>query len=308
MRTCGTLAMPMILLAVSCTSIDDSAEHIGTLNLRLEFDLGMDMNGPVNSANSMWSGDGKTYNLRYTVEAYRKNENDVIDVTPVRRLVFTGENIFNPDTELNISLEDGCYEFFVWTDFVEAGTAADYFYDTGNLREIKLLGKHKGNNDFKDAFFGSVKVNVSGGQGTAAKDCGISMKRAVSKCEYYAFELSSLLNEISADGENPEECTATVFYTGRIPSGFNALTGETCMTRSGAEFSKSVRLDADMRMTNIGFDYMFSDEEDSSVSVLVGIFDKHGRLLTTTTHMNIPVSRNLCSSVNCSFITPVTIR
>lgn len=305
MKTCRTLAMPLLLLTVSCTSIDDNAEHIGTLNLKLDFDLDMVMTGVANDAGIKSSGDGKTYELRHTVEAYRKSADGVVDEVPARRFVFKCEDAFANSADLPVSLEDGLYEFLVWTDFVEAGTETDYFYDTRDLRNIRLAGSHKGNNDFMDAFFGRAEVEVSEGHGNVTEDCGIVMERAVSKCDYFALDLSDIVSGIS--GADLDECTVTFFYTGRIPSGFDALSGETCMTRSGVEFSSTVALNKDIRMTKIGFDYMFTDAEESSVSLLIGIFDSKGRLLTTTTHMNVPVMRNTHASMNCDFITPTEI-
>ena len=51
--------------------------------------------------------------------------------------------------------------FYVWTDFVEKGTAADYFYDTRSFREITMRGEHEGNNDFRDAFVGHNELTVT---------------------------------------------------------------------------------------------------------------------------------------------------
>ena len=72
------------------------------------------------------------------------------------------------------------------------------------------------------------------------------------------------------------------------------------------EFSTTVQLD-DARMTNLGFDYMLTDEEDEDISAVVGIFSEDGRLLSTTSHIKITVSRNVHSTVDCTFIQPVTL-
>lgn len=301
-----TLALTAIFVAMSCTNQAVMEENAGPVNLNLDF--GSDLAACMNSEDKTvrTSDDGKSYDLRYTVEVYRDLEEDVREDSPCKRFVFTKTDIEELDHQITMNIEDGDYEFYVWTDFVEKGTAADYFYNTESLRKIALLGKHKGNNDFRDAFFGHEKMKVRhGGAGEDVVSCTVGMERALAKCEFVTTDLKEFFGQLSGDIDYGN-CKVMFYYTGRMPSVFDAVYDKPCATRTGVEFSSPLSVD-DAHDTSLGFDYVFTGEDESEISFLVGLFDENGCLLSTTTHMSVPVKRNSVTKVDCQFIVPVTL-
>lgn len=308
MKTSSIMALAATCTLAACSYQDSEPESMPeTIDLRLEFNSSMIYTGAANSNDGIKAGDGKAYDIRHTVEAWSKDI-DGQPTEPCRRIILTKSDIIDPDCDVRLTPEDGSYILYVWTDYVPAGTSSDCFYDTSDLRKITLIGGHKGNNDYLDAFFGHGEITVShDSEGNPVISGGdITMERAVAKYDFYAFDLSDFVRGLSDDVRDLERCKVTFFYTGRIPSVFNAVTGNTVATRAGVEFSTAVEL-SDARMTNLGFDYMLTDEDESDISVVVGIFSEDGRLLSTTGHIKIPVERNVHSTVDCTFIQPVDL-
>ncbi len=302
------MALAATCTVAACSYQDSEPESMPeTIDLRLDFNSSMIYTGATNSNDVIKAGDGKAYDIRHTVEAW-STDIDGTPAAPYKRIVLTKDDIIDPDCDVELTLEDGAYILYVWTDYVPSGTSADYFYDTSDLRKITLTGGHKGNNDYLDAFFGRSEIKVShDSEGKPVISGGdITMERAVAKYDFYTLDLSDFVRGLSKDVSDLERCKVTFFYTGRIPSVFNAVTGSTVATRAGVEFSTTVRLD-DARMTSLGFDYMLTDEDENDISVVVGIFSEDGRLLSTTGHIKIPVERNVHSSIGCTFIQPVDL-
>lgn len=302
------MALAATCTLAACSYQDSEPESMPeAIDLRLEFDSSMIYTGAANSNDGIKAGDGKAYDIRHTVEAWSA-DTDGQPAAPYKRIVLTKDDIIDPDCDVALTLEDGAYILYVWTDYVPSGTSADYFYDTSDLRKVTLIGGHSGNNDYLDAFFGHAELTVShdseGKPVTIGGD--ITMERAVAKYDFYALDLSDFVRGLSDDVHDLDKCKITFFYTGRIPSVFNAVTGNTVATRAGVDFSSTVKLD-DARMTNLGFDYMLTDEDKNDISVVVGIFSEDGRLLSTTEHIKVPVIRNVHSTVGCTFIQPVDI-
>ena len=216
-----TLTLAAIFMAMSCTeqAVMEESDTAGMVELNLEFSQELCSCMDSWMTNGRTSDDGKCYDLRYTVEAYLDMDGILLGNAPYKRFVFTKSDIGELGNTLRFNMEDGTYEFYVWADFVEKGTDTDYFYNTESLRKITLIGKHKGNNDFRDAFFGhrTVEIHHENGQENAVS-CAVGMERALAKCEFSTTDLKAFIRSLSGNtvsGDvNPETCKVKFFYTG----------------------------------------------------------------------------------------------
>ena len=96
--------------------------------------------------------------------------------------------------------------FYVWTDFVEKGTAADYFYDTRSFREITMRGEHEGNNDFRDAFVGHNELTVTRYGSMLPPVSGtINMERPLAKFEFITTDLQEFITKVITEMNKKKE-------------------------------------------------------------------------------------------------------
>lgn len=129
-RTVKILAaiLAVMLSAASCAVHEWPEELPANATLKLDFNtalpqfLVMDLN-----QGTRVSKDGKDYEIRYVIEAYRKLSNGGYDEVPYKRFTFTKEDVSDLNHEVTINIDEGTYMFYVWTDFVEKGDCSRLF-------------------------------------------------------------------------------------------------------------------------------------------------------------------------------------
>ena len=85
-------------------------------------------------------------NLQKNQENERKDKKE-----DVRTFVFTQSDVDDLDFKVQLELPVGTYQFKAWTDFVDANSKDDKYYDTSEFSEIVLANKdnHVGSNDYR---------------------------------------------------------------------------------------------------------------------------------------------------------------
>ena len=71
------------------------------------------------------------HDLRYIVEIFKGSRSK--GASPDYTLVFTRPYDADPDYSTVLELEDGQYDFYVWTDYVEPGSQTDKYYNTADF-------------------------------------------------------------------------------------------------------------------------------------------------------------------------------
>ena len=142
------------------------------------------------------------YNIRYTIKAYRtditRSDSREADAT----FVFTQPGTSDLNFTAPLELPEGNYEFQIWTDYVDAGTKTDKYYNTSDFSEIILADRknHSGSDDFRDAFRGFAKgtvLNPDYYAGDAANDIDnqafAEMKRPMGKFKFVATDVENFI-------------------------------------------------------------------------------------------------------------------
>ena len=208
-RTVKILAAIIVVMlsAASCAVHEWPEELPANATLKLDFNtalpqfLVMDLN-----QGTRVSKDGKDYEIRYVIEAYRKLSGGGYDAVPYKRFTFTKADVSDLNHEVTINIDEGTYMFYVWTDFVEKGTAADYFYDTRSFREITMRGEHEGNNDFRDAFVGHNELTVTRYGSMLPPVSGtINMERPLAKFEFITTDLQEFITKVITEMNKKKE-------------------------------------------------------------------------------------------------------
>ena len=196
--------------------------------VNLDFDTQMPQYKVLNEEGTRASHDGRDYDIRYTIAAYRLLQDGSYAEEPFLLKVFSKDEIEELNATFRFSIDEGSYRFYVWTDFVLAGTQSDYFYNTTSFRRISLQGTHEGNNDFRDAFSGSADLKViRRGSKETPSTVTVQMRRPLAKFEFITTDLQEFITKTieamirkeeaeaaakagetkSEGGDNPEDIT-----------------------------------------------------------------------------------------------------
>ncbi len=191
----SALFLPLILAATSCAVHEWPTAAPSEVILDLDFATEMPQYMVLDEKDTRASRDGRDYELRYTVEAYRKLSDGTWGETPHTRRTFIKSDITDLNARFRMDMDEGSYRLVVWTDFVERGTTSDFFYGTDSFRRIGLIGEHEGNNDFRDAFRGEGEVTVRRMNSDHVTEVTVPMERPLAKFEFITTDLQEFITK-----------------------------------------------------------------------------------------------------------------
>ena len=229
-RLSSSAAACALLCITSCAVHEWPEPTPADVIVNLDFDTQMPQYKVLNEEGTRASHDGRDYDIRYTIAAYRLLQDGSYAEEPFLLKVFSKDEIEELNASFRFSIDEGSYRFYVWTDFVLAGTQSDYFYNTTSFRRISLQGAHEGNNDFRDAFSGSADLKViRRGSKETPSTVTVQMRRPLAKFEFITTDLQEFITKTieamirkeeaeaaakageakSEGGDNPEDITPT---------------------------------------------------------------------------------------------------
>lgn len=323
----AALAACALLCITSCAVHEWPEPTPADVIVNLDFDTQLPQYKVLNEEGTRASHDGRDYDIRYTIAAYRLLQDGSYAEEPFLLKVFSKDEIEELNASFRFSIDEGSYRFYVWTDFVLAGTQSDYFYNTTNFRRISLQGAHEGNNDFRDAFSGSADLKVIRlGSRETPSTVTVQMRRPLAKFEFITTDLQEFITktieamirkeeaeaaakagETKSDGDTKtpavdlEKYTVVFFYSGYMPNAYNMMEGKPCDSATGVKFSSAISA-IDNHDARLGFDYVFVNGEESSVMVTVALYDEEGTQLSISRQIEVPIKRSMLTTVRGSFL------
>ena len=326
-RFSSSAAACALLCITSCAVHEWPEPTPADVIVNLDFDTQMPQYKVLNEEGTRASHDGRDYDIRYTIAAYRLLQDGSYAEEPFLLKVFSKDEIEELNATFRFSIDEGSYRFYVWTDFVLAGTQSDYFYNTTNFRRISLHGTHEGNNDFRDAFSGSADLKViRRGSRETPSTVTVQMRRPLAKFEFITTDLQEFITKTieamirkeeaeaaakagetkpEGDTKTPvvdlEKYTVVFFYSGYMPNAYNMMEGKPCDSATGVKFSSAIST-IDNHDARLGFDYVFVNGEESSVMVTVALYDEEGTQLSISPQIEVPIKRSMLTTVRGSFL------
>ena len=326
-RFSSSAAVCALLCITSCAVHEWPEPTPADVIVNLDFDTQMPQYKVLNEEGTRASHDGRDYDIRYTIAAYRLLQDGSYAEEPFLLKVFSKDEIEELNATFRFSIDEGSYRFYVWTDFVLAGTRSDYFYNTTSFRRISLRGAHEGNNDFRDAFSGSADLKViRRGSKETPSTVTVQMRRPLAKFEFITTDLQEFITktieamirkeeaeaaakagETKSEGDTKtpvvdlEKYTVVFFYSGYMPNAYNMMEGKPCDSATGVKFSSAISA-IDSHDARLGFDYVFVNGKESSVMVTVGLYDEEGTQLSMSNQIEVPIKRSMLTTVRGSFL------
>jgi hypothetical protein len=243
------------------------------------------------------SEDGSTY-IRYIIKVYR---DDAANRVPISTYSFYRPLTDSLDFEAKINVPTGKISCMVWADYVDAGNPmADRYYSADNFQEILLIGQdsHPGNTDLRDAFRGSATATV----GSDTDKIVIEMARPLAKYEFIATDLE----EFMASAKRRSDYTVVVHYNGYMPCSYNMFLDKPADSRIGVNYSGKLPTSGTDGEVPLGFDYLFVNGSQASVSAYLEVQSSDGDVVSRTSPIDIPLIRGHLTTVKGRFLTSKT--
>lgn len=277
------------------------------------------------------------HDVRYIINAYRtgnmREDNREADTT----FVFTKSDIADLNYTARLELYEGTYTFRVWTDYVDAGSTEDKYYVTSDFSEIILANKsnHAGSNDYRDAFRGYVSATVINPAyytgdivNTIDNQATVEMKRPMGKFKFVSTDVEIFIDRVvqmmkdqgiyvdtdSEEGDtrasyeqllqsiNIYDFSVVFRYNIFMPCSFNMFTDKPADSWMGMSFTSYMYTEDYNEMT-LGYDYIFVNGSETTLSISVEIYDKDGKLMASSNPIDVPIARSKLTLVKGNFLT-----
>ena len=272
--------------------------------LNLDFDKEMPLYKVVDYDVTVKSvSHGQPYDTRYLVNVYDAEVEDSREA--LYSFVFTKDDVSDLNNSVTLSLQKGNYRFVVWTDYVLEGTVEDLHYNTSKFEYISLAeGEHSGSNDARDAFTGSLVQEVTQEYAEAT----VYMSRPMAKFNFVSTDLHDFLGRVKEKSLNVSRNSGigdykVVFrYNGFMPSAYNSHTVKPTDSATGVSFESTMN-QIDDNEVEMGFDYVFTNGQETVVSVAVEVYDVDGTMLSSSKAFDVPLVRSKLTTVKARLLT-----
>ena len=274
-----------------------------------------------------------TKTIRYILKIYQKVGNEYVasndrqvEYSDGKSVVFPVRLVPNRD-----------YRFVVWADYVDVNSMSDKYYDTRDFSEIILSDKegHSGSNDYRDAFRGyatATVINPDYYTGTAVNSIDnqatAEMKRPMGKFKFVSTDMEVFLTRVaqmmkeqgklmnvSADANtkayyeqllqniNIGDFYVVFRYNVFMPCSFNMFTDKPADSWTGVSFISSMYPDEGLLEMTLGYDYIFVNGSETTLSISLEVYNKEGELMSSTNPINVPIVRSKITVVKGEFLT-----
>lgn len=273
------------------------------------------------------------YDVRYTIEVYVNRYERSTSYELVERKVVNRDDVTaSLNHSVEMMLKPGRYMFKVWTDYVDANSTEHRFYNNDDFEAIVYHGKYEANNDFRDAFVGTLEAEVT----EETRVLTVPNERPLAKFNFittdleefveHMLELKSKENEESEASDNSnapvdgsEDSTPTdqgptrvidisdytiVFtYVSNLPNEFHMFQNEPVdvANPNTISFESSIKKLNDNE-AELGFDYVMSGDK-LTVDVVIEVRDKDGTSLSQTNKIPVPLERSKLTTIRGKFLT-----
>lgn len=304
--------LALVLSLASC--VHQWPETVPT-SVRLKFEFDRTMNPYDTLIYETKAAMNQMHDVRYVVEAYKVKPNGDYYRQAAAREVYTKDEVDNLDHEVVITVPDeGAYIMKAWADFVDQGSTEHKYYNPDKFNEV-VIHKHEGNSELRDAYIGTVEVQVIRyGMHVPLVEGILQMTRPVAKYEFITEDLAEFIEKetrLLNEGENLSgreakvldlnDYVVRIYYTGFMPSAFNMHSNRPNDSKTGVYYESKI-IQTGENEAKIGFDYVLANPDDASVVAAVALYDKDGNEIAATTDIHIPLKRGMLTTVKGAFL------
>lgn len=242
--------------------------------------------------------------MRYVVRLYPQGTRST-RASYFQEFEFTKDVSEGYNDTFELSVPEGNYSLMVWADLRER-VEDKHFYNIDDFSQI-TFGTHIGNYEYRDAFRGLGEISVKGSTMEHEPEIfELEMVRPLAKFEFVTTDILEFINRevkaaaLAGKTEVGDDATKAIdlntykivyYYVGYMPNTFNMFTDKPSDSVTGVNFNgRLLRLSESE--ASLGFDYVFVNGRESSVTVQVGIYSEDGTQLSMTSPIKVPLRRS----------------
>ena len=253
-----------------------------------DVDITVSTSLPAQMAETRAAGDGTTVD-RCIMQIYLDGE------LYGERQVAAVENL---SATFSVRLVAGkTFDLVFWADKSGADINSDLHYNTADLANVAFTGDYIGNDDARDAFFGTAQVAAGESQAV-----NVELKRPFGQLNVKTLDLA----EVKAAAPALEPKKVKIEFAS-VPTGINLLTGELTDAKSAVAYADAAAVvDAE---GHLSFDYVLAPAgtEQFLADFTMSFLDENGaEVAGAYDFSSIPVQRNYRTNVSGNLLTKKT--
>ena len=243
--------------------------------------------------------------VRYIVRAYPINKNNNVSDYYTHEFLFKNNISGSYNYDVTLELPSGDYNIVVWSDIVPS-SQTEYYHNVENFAEVVLCGEHKGNTDYRDAFFGNHNISLVSDIVERAPDTvAIAMQRPLAKFEFVTTDLQNFIAKeleyftrlAATRGEmaplelNTDNYKVVFLYAGFMPNTFNIFGNQPVDSYMGVIIESKLDV-LGVEEASLGFDYVFIPDRKSKIAIQIGLYDQDDRQVALSDPIDVPLLRD----------------
>ena len=309
MRKLSYLIVSMMMLLFCACGVHEWPEPAEYVKLHLKLNYETDITEwkhLYDGTSVIEQGLGKTYDnqqgygeMRYVVRTYPVSRTQHSMHDPTQEFVHT-KDVAEVGYSHSVTLDvlPGEYEVMVWSDLVES-KGDSYYYNVDNFAEIILQGDTLNNSNHRDAFYSKNGITLFPDKLMQGHDTiNITMRRSLAKFEIVA---NDLYDFVKKNGEDINQYNVVVQYVGFISNAYSLFTNKPIDSATGEKFKSSLK-ELNEKEASLGFDYVFLSQQDSKVTIKIGIYKNDGTQVSMTKPIEVPLRLNHHTILTGSFL------
>lgn len=266
-----------------------------TVNLKIDIDLSL------GDEVADYSDDEYTYMHRIKIAAYDAGTRQ-LERTETIYEDLTGTNRLQTSASLTLHAKE--YRIVVWSDIVREGDGGIY-YNIDDLVSIRYTDNYRGQTIYKDAFYASQDLDLSGYGDEWGSRVAVDMElqRPMGVYELVATDVDRFLSRIGSGDISGTTFTARINYDSNLPTGFNAYDGITKHAFRYMTFRRTFSAPSEgTEDFSLVFDYVLLDGEEDDVALTLDILDEKNDVIASTS-LNVHCTRNERTVIRRPFLT-----
>ena len=254
-----------------------------------DVDITVSTSLPAQMDQTRAAGDGTTVN-RCIMEIYLDGE------LYGERQVAAVENL---SATFSVRLVAGkTFDLVFWADKSGADINSDLHYNTADLANVAFTGDYIGNDDARDAFFGTAQVAAGESQAV-----NVELRRPFGQLNVKTLDMA----EVAAASAALVPSKVKIAFD-EVPTGINLLTGELTGDAEAVAYADAAALaNNENNAGELSFDYVFAPKaagEQRLVNFTMSFLNDAGTEVASAYEFsNIPVQRNYRTNVSGNLLT-----
>lgn len=289
---------------------DENGGAIVQLTLKMRFDKDL---LPFQEVAPAAKAD-EAFTARYVVALYRMGEDGKTESIPAYVFVFREDDMEDKTFTVGVYPDD--YKAAAWCDWVSPSTFSytspafeidpnDESVDDAVFSEVSLVADpYLGGSPWRDAFFGVEDLRLSFYLANYSEHtAGISLKRANAQFRFIATDKDEFIKYWTSKGSYDfQDIGVKISYPQFLPSTFNVLAEKPVDSISGVSFwAEPVQMDDGT--VNLGYDWVFANEDQTSVVVALSFYDAAGKFISTIPNIVVPLCRGKVTTIRGAILT-----